>query len=140
MSGNENTETGRRDHRAPYTAHHPIPTIQRYREEKQQQQESFGGQEEESESKLYHIRDTANRYRYGEEAPADGSEQPYQSENKNTRQDEGVADDQEDDSDTQHDRLDRKQDQDEHDDVAEDTSQALSNEQDPKQKDRKSVV
>lgn len=48
MSGNEDTEIGRRDHRAPHTAHHPIPTIQRYWEEKQQQQESFGGQEEES--------------------------------------------------------------------------------------------
>ena len=45
-----------------------------------------------------------------------------------------MADDQGEDSDTQHDRLDRKQDQDEHDDAAEDTSQALSNEQDPKQK------
>ena len=56
----------------------PTPTIQRYREEKQQRRESFGGQEEESETRSHHIRDTVNRYRYGEEeAPADGSEQPY---------------------------------------------------------------
>ncbi|OCL13166.1 hypothetical protein AOQ84DRAFT_385608 [Glonium stellatum] len=135
MSGNEDTETGRRDHRAPYTPHHPIPTIQRYREEKRQRQESFGGQEDESESKSHNIRDTVNRYRYGqEEAPADGSEQPYQSENKNMEQDECPADDQEEDSDTQHDGSDRNQDQDEYDGATEDTSQALSNEEDPKQK------
>ena len=93
MSSNEDTETGRRDLRAPLQL--TTPTIQRYREEKQQRQESFGGQGEESESKSHHIRDTVNRYRYGEEeASADGSEQPYQNENKHIGQDESVADDQ----------------------------------------------
>ncbi|KAF2499766.1 hypothetical protein BU16DRAFT_524211 [Lophium mytilinum] len=86
MSGNEDTETSRRDYRPSYTPHHQIPTIQKYREEKEQRKEDYGSPQDEAAapSRTQQLGDAWNKYRHGEEADnTDASKQPYQSENKN---------------------------------------------------------
>ncbi|OCK75843.1 meiotically up-regulated gene 190 protein [Lepidopterella palustris CBS 459.81] len=136
MSSYEDAETGRRNYKASYTPSHPVPTVQRYREEREEREGKYRGREkeEESQNKTQHIIDYAKRHRRAEKKPeSDGSTQPYQSENKNIGQDDGLADDQENDEDIE-DRPHREQDSKDDGHVAEDTSQTVSNEQDPKRK------
>ncbi|KAF2474538.1 meiotically up-regulated gene 190 protein [Lindgomyces ingoldianus] len=96
MSGVDDVENSQRKNKAPYTSHHPIPTVQKYREEKQQREEDYRAPDEleDDHSKLDRLGDAYNTLRYGKEAaaPADNT-QPYKAENKNFGQDEHVADD-----------------------------------------------
>ena len=42
MSGLDDVETGRKSHKAPYTPHNTIPTVQKYREEKEEREAKYG--------------------------------------------------------------------------------------------------
>jgi hypothetical protein len=87
MSGVEDVEGARRSHKSPYTARNPIPTVQRYREEKQRRQDEYGHPEPDEDSidgrsKRDRIGDAYNAFTHGSEADGDG-DQPYNAENKN---------------------------------------------------------
>jgi hypothetical protein len=136
MSSNEDTETGRRDYRAPYTQHHQIPTVQKYREEKAHRKELYEPADGEADepSRTHRLGEAWKKYR-GEE-DADASTQPYQSENKNAEGDPGQAEDHAEGGRAQDtsSKEEGKQDEREKDpDVAEDTSQTIGP-QDPKHK------
>lgn len=123
MSGREDTETGRRDYRGPYTPHHPIPTIQKYREQKQERQEQYGEQHQ----------------GVDKSRPSDGPQKPYESENKNIGQEADQGEDNEESQDEgttgdQGEAWTGNDDEQKDDDVAEDTSEAVTGAQNPKQK------
>ena len=87
MSGVEDVEGARRSHKSPYTARNPIPTVQRYREEKQRRQEDYGHPELDEDntdvrSKRDRIGDAYEAFTHGSEAHDDG-DQSYHAENKN---------------------------------------------------------
>lgn len=98
MSGVEDVEASQRRHKAPYTPHHPVPTVQKYREEKQQREEQYGhsddGQQDDR-TKTNRLTDAYTALRHGKEAVnPDESTQPYKSMNKNLETDENdIADD-----------------------------------------------
>lgn len=98
MSGVEDVETSQRKHKPAYTPHHPVPTIQRYREEKQQREEQYGNQDaddQDDRSKTNRLTDAYTALRHGKEAvnPNENT-QPYKSTNKNLETDENdIADD-----------------------------------------------
>ncbi|KAF2108948.1 hypothetical protein BDV96DRAFT_586265 [Lophiotrema nucula] len=98
MSGGvEDAQTGRQNYKSPYTPHHKIPTVQKYREEKAEREQEYpttDGEEQEDHSKKDRIGQAYNTLRYGKEAAdPDESSQPYQAENKNFGADEDEADD-----------------------------------------------
>jgi hypothetical protein len=98
MSGVDDVQTGRKTHKAPYTTHNPIPTVQKYREEKQNRQEQYGSSRDgdaEERGKLDRLGDAYNTLRYGKEAANPSEEtQPFTNESKNVEpRDEEVADD-----------------------------------------------
>lgn len=97
MSGVDDATTKPdRKHKAPYTSHHPVPTVQRYREEKQEREEQYGGPQEEQDdrSKLSRLGDAYTALRHGPQAVnPDADTQPYKAENKNFGSDETEADD-----------------------------------------------
>lgn len=132
-------EASRRRHQAPYTPHHPIPTVQRYREEKQQREEQYGhseGQQQDDRTKTNRLTDAYTALRHGKEAlNPDEDTQPYKATNKNLETDqENIADD----------HAGRVQprgnddDSDDDDDTPEDTTEGMLTEADPK-KARKSM-
>ncbi|KAF2740363.1 hypothetical protein EJ04DRAFT_197132 [Polyplosphaeria fusca] len=139
MSGVDDVQTAdRKNHKSPYNPHHQIPTVQKYREEKAQREEDYGApdgeQQQDGRSKLDRVGDAYNTLRFGNEAAApDGTTQPYQAENKNFGQDDDVADDhagrveqsKEEDSPP-------PQEQGDEDDGAEDTTEGMLNEMDPR--------
>lgn len=99
MSGVEDVEASQRRHKAPYTPHHPIPTVQRYREEKQQREEQYAHPDSENQddrSKTNRLTDAYTALRHGKEAvnPNEGT-QPYKATNKNLEEpdDADIADD-----------------------------------------------
>ncbi|KAI9834851.1 MAG: hypothetical protein M1819_002759 [Sarea resinae] len=158
MSGNDDVEneSSRRTNNAPYTARHPIPNIQRYQEQRQQRKDQevggdVSGQVDDEQSYRQQATQSVKNYWYSGPQDQDGvkgqdgSQQPYQPENRNdpgpkpNRDDEdrgqGQGQDQE--------RQDQGQDQERHDQEendkgntrqAKDTSQAVSSEVDPKKK------
>ncbi|KAF2280898.1 meiotically up-regulated gene 190 protein [Westerdykella ornata] len=96
MSGLDDVQTGRRSHKAPYTPHHPIPTVQKYREEKHEREAEYGAPNDDNEDrgKLDRLGEAYNTFRHGPEAAhPDETTQPYKAENKNIVQDEQIADD-----------------------------------------------
>jgi hypothetical protein len=89
MSGVEDVEGAHRSHKSPYTARNPIPTVQRYREEKQRRREDYGNPDADPEpdsvdarSRRERIGDAYNAFTHGTDAHIEG-EQPYDAENKN---------------------------------------------------------
>jgi len=134
MSGVDDVETGRKNHKTPYTPHHPVPTVQKYREEKQQRREEYGtsdGEPEEETSKLDRLGDAIRTLRHGKEAANPNEDtQPYEAENKIDRPDEREADDHAGRVKPAPDK-DNPQDQD-HEDAAEDTTEGMMNEVNPK--------
>jgi hypothetical protein len=99
MSGVDDVQTDGKIHKGPHTAHNPIPTVQKYREEKQERQAEYGtadgGADEQQESKLDRLGDAYTTLRHGKEtANPDEQTQPYNAENKNIGQpNTDVADD-----------------------------------------------
>lgn len=145
MSGVEDVEdSSQRKHKAPYTPHHPVPTIQKYREEKQQREEQYGSADDEQRddrSKTNRLTDAYTALRHGKEAvnPNEGT-QPYQATNKNLETNEDdIADDHagrvQPKGNDEKERGDRQKDDD--DETLEDTTEGMT-ESDPK-KARKSM-
>ncbi|KAL1643447.1 hypothetical protein SLS58_004805 [Diplodia intermedia] len=90
MDARDDTELSRRDYKAPYTTHHPVPTIGRYREEKAQREAQYASPTSGQDDSGWTERaaDTAKAYWKGEKhqaSPSDSSAgaQPYPSHNKN---------------------------------------------------------
>lgn len=99
MSGVEDVETSSRKHKAPYTPHHPIPTVQRYRQEKQEREGQYGHPDadgQDDRSKTNRLTDAYTALRHGKEAvnPNENT-QPYKSINKNLEEvdEDNIADD-----------------------------------------------
>ena len=133
MSGVDDVETGRKNYKDPYTPNHPVPTVQKYREKKQEREEEYGtanadGGQDDDRSKLERLGDAYTTLRHGKEAAnPDENTQPYKAENKNFGHDEEVADDHA--GRVESSRV--NNDQQDHD-TAEDTTEGILNEVDPK--------
>jgi hypothetical protein len=87
MSGVEDVEGARRSHKSPYTARNPIPTVQKYREEKQRRQTEYGHPDPDEDNvdgrnRRERIGDAYNAFTHGTDAHIEG-DQPYDAENKN---------------------------------------------------------
>ncbi|KAH7132032.1 meiotically up-regulated gene 190 protein [Dendryphion nanum] len=101
MSGVDDIQTGRKNHKAPYTPHNPIPTVQKYREEKQEREAQYKptdteDQPSDNRTKFDRLGDAYTTLRYGKEAAnPDENTQPYKAENKNISppHEDDVADD-----------------------------------------------
>lgn len=134
MSGVEDAEASQRKHKSPYTPHHPVPTVQQYREEKQQREEKYGTSEGEQDdrSKLSRLGDAYTALRHGPDAVnPDENTQPYKAENKNFGHDEEVAEDHAGRVEKEKEKSDQQNgEQDE--DQPEDTTEGMLNESDPK--------
>ncbi|KAF1949613.1 hypothetical protein CC80DRAFT_256363 [Byssothecium circinans] len=142
MSGVDDVQNTQRKHQAPYTPHHPIPTVQGYREEKKQRDKQYGKAsegEEDDRSKISRLGDAYTALRHGPEAVNPNEDtQPYPAENKNLGYDEEEADDHADgvdtskgDDDRQEDNKDQ-QEEDKDSETAEDTTEGMLNQTDPK--------
>ncbi|KAF1945407.1 meiotically up-regulated gene 190 protein [Clathrospora elynae] len=90
MSGVEDVNNQRRNYKKPHNAHNPIPTVQRYREEKQKRQDDYGqpdGQENDP-STRDRLGDALSVFRHGRDAgEANNGNGPYPATNKNLMQD-----------------------------------------------------
>jgi len=134
MSGVEDVEGAHRSHKKPYSAHNPIPTIQGYREEKQRRQDQYGVANAEDEddidkrSRKDKLSDAYNAFTHGAESHIEG-DQPYDAENKNIARERTEAPDHA--GRVTADNKELPQDQDA-DAVAEDTTEGVMTEQDPK--------
>ncbi|KAF2749946.1 meiotically up-regulated gene 190 protein [Sporormia fimetaria CBS 119925] len=87
---------GRKKHTPAYTGHHPIPTVQQYREEKHEREERYGTSEDNKseQGKLDRLGDAYTTLKHGKDAANPTEEtQPYGSDNKNVVQDDQIADD-----------------------------------------------
>ncbi|KAI4928709.1 hypothetical protein J4E85_005327 [Alternaria conjuncta] len=95
MSGVEDVEARRKDYRRPHNAHNPIPTVQKYREEKQRRQDEYGHPDGSNEpSTRDRLGDAVNVFRHGRDVELDNDGNgPYPNRNKNIEQDEPIADD-----------------------------------------------
>jgi hypothetical protein len=100
MSGVEDVKSQRKDYRRPHNAHNPIPTVQKYREEKQKRHDEPGpadGANSEASnepSTRERLGDAVNVFRHGrEEGEANDGNGPYPVTNKNLQQDLEIADD-----------------------------------------------
>lgn len=134
MSGVEDIEGAHRSHKSPYTARNPIPTVQRYREEKQRRQDEYGVPEQDEDdadgrSRREKIGDAYNAFTHGAEAHIEG-DQPYDAENKNLAGEREEAADHAGQTSTSHNKQ-LPQDMDT-DTPAEDTTEGVVTEQDPK--------
>ncbi|TKA76156.1 hypothetical protein B0A49_03730, partial [Cryomyces minteri] len=145
----DDAETSRRDYRAPYTSHHPIPTVQRYREEKEQRRTDAGYGEEKGPSRTEQTVEAAKDYWYNDRSGEDGNGpsdgRPYESGNQNVSHNDDARSDAEQQQGTQYEGEQERSNGGMHKDqneknnyVMDDTSQASSGGQDPKQK-RKSM-
>lgn len=136
MSGVDDVETGRKSHKAPYTPHNPIPTVQKYREEKQQREEEYGKPEDEqldNRTKLDRLGDAYTTLRHGKEAAhPDENTQPYKAENKNFGHDDEQADDHAGRVEKEEEQKDEQEGEGDNEDTAEDTTEGMLNEMDPK--------
>jgi hypothetical protein len=96
MSGVEDVNAQRKDYRRPHNAHNPIPTIQKYREEKQRRYDEHGPTDEANNepSRRDRLGDAVNVFRHGrEEGQANDGNGPYEVTNKNLQQDLEIAED-----------------------------------------------
>jgi hypothetical protein len=100
MSGVEDVDAQRRNYRRPHNAHNPIPTIQKYREEKERRRELSGQPEADRQSdepsRRDRLGDAVNVFRHGREGDvgeANGGNGPYPAINKNLDREEEMADD-----------------------------------------------
>jgi hypothetical protein len=96
MSGVEDVNAQRKDYRHPHNAHNPIPTVQRYREEKQKRHEEYGSTDgaDNEPSRRDRLGDAVNVFRHGrEEGEANDGNGPYPVTNKNLQQDLEIAED-----------------------------------------------
>jgi hypothetical protein len=122
MSGKDDVEGSRRNYGGPYTAHHPIPTIQKYREEKKARvgrpgdsagEERVAGDEEDFRHEAEHATDASRDQR------ASGLDQK-----QNAKPSQQSPQDQDDTAENK---------KDDESQAAEDTSEATADAQDPKQ-------
>lgn len=125
MSGVDDVDARHKDYRRPHNAHNPIPTVQRYREEKQRRQEAYGTADGASQqpSTRDRLGDAVNVFRHGRDAN-DGNE-PYASTNKNLPQDEEIAEDHAGKTVPSNDERDAPQDQDDDQEVKDTTEGGL---------------
>jgi len=96
MSGVDDVDAQRKNYRRPHNAHNPIPTVQRYREEKQQRADEYGYAEDggNEPSTRDRLGDAFNVFRHGRDVDqANNGNGPYPVTNKNLEQDEDMADD-----------------------------------------------
>jgi hypothetical protein len=96
MSGVEDVDAQRKNYRPPHNAHNPIPTVQKYREEKQKRQDEYGHPDGASNepSTRDRLGDAVNVFRHGKDVePDNDGNGPYQARNKNIELDEPIADD-----------------------------------------------
>lgn len=88
MAARDDTETSRRDYKSPYTPHHPVPNIHRYREEKAHREAQYSSPTPDQDDANWTDRaaDTAKAYLKGEKPQSHqhSAAKPYPSENKNT--------------------------------------------------------
>src|SRR5271154_7205305 len=91
MSGQSDFDRNEASHStytAPYTSHHPVPTVQRYREHRQEldaaqkKRDQADDEEPEEDGKLYQDADATGKIFKGEDQKA-GSSSPYNAENRN---------------------------------------------------------
>ncbi|KAK8175890.1 hypothetical protein IWX90DRAFT_464380 [Phyllosticta citrichinensis] len=151
MTARDDTHTTRRDFTPRYSPHHPIPTISKYREEKAHRGEAHSALAADSEEPTWAEKTAtaAKNYWTGESSQSakdadDGSQQHYQSRNKNHaqhRDDPDAHDDDHDEStDTQH-NYDGSESGDEEEDyggeLTEDTSESMVSGRTPKEKRKK---
>lgn len=132
MSGVEDIEGAHRSHKPLYTARNPIPTVQKYREEKQRRQEEYGAPEPDTDdqdgrSKRDRIGDAYDAFTHG---ASEERNQPYDAENKNLAREREEAQDHAGKTVTANNRQ-RPQDMDSQT-SAEDTTEGIMTEQDPK--------
>jgi Ca2+-dependent lipid-binding protein len=98
MSGVEDVDAQRKNYKRPHNAHNPIPTVQKYREEKQRRHEEYGttdGVDNYNEpSRRDRLGDAVNVFRHGrDEGEANDGNGPYPVTNKNLPQDLEMAED-----------------------------------------------
>lgn len=96
MSGVDDVDAQHRDYRRPHNAHNPIPTVQKYREEKQRRQQAYGNPDGESNepSKRDRFGDAVDVFRFGRDVEqANDGNGPYPATNKNLPQDDEIAED-----------------------------------------------
>ncbi|EUC41535.1 hypothetical protein COCMIDRAFT_105898 [Bipolaris oryzae ATCC 44560] len=96
MSGVDDVDAQHRDYRRPHSAHNPIPTVQKYREEKQRRQQAYGnpGGESNEPSKRDRLGDAVDVFRFGKDVEeANDGNGPYPATNKNLPQDDEIAED-----------------------------------------------
>lgn len=94
MSGVEDSEAGGRSYGAPYTSHHPVPSIQKYKDEKQQREGHSGrGDRDEGPSRTERAKGALQHYKGNEGSPpSDPSQQSYPTVNKNVSSEAGGGD------------------------------------------------
>ncbi|GME24699.1 meiotically up-regulated protein [Neofusicoccum parvum] len=139
MAARDDTETSRRDYSAPYTPHHPVPTIHRYREEKAQREAQHASPKPDQDDATWAERaaDAAKTHlkRETPPPPTDGAAQPYEGRNKNLVDHDARHEPAQDDEpiDPAHDNA-RRKDGEDGGDVAEDTSESAMAARDPKER------
>lgn len=124
MSGKDDVDATKRNYRGPYTSHHPIPTIQRYREEKRAQLAHLGHSAGEE-----HAAENEEDFRHKAEHAIDASRDQKSSgleQQQNFEPSQQSVQNKEHDNATHDSEEDAEQ-------VAEDTSEAIHGAQDPKQ-------
>ncbi|KAI0592399.1 Meiotically up-regulated190 protein [Pyrenophora tritici-repentis] len=96
MSGVDDVDAQRRNYRRPHNAHNPIPTVQKYREEKQRRADEYGYSEDAGNepSTRDRLGDAFNVFRHGRDVEkANNGNGPYVATNKNVEQEDELADD-----------------------------------------------
>lgn len=127
MSGVEDVDAQHKDYRRPHNAHNPIPTVQRYREEKQRRQEAYGSTDggTQQPSTRDRLGDAVNVFKHGKDAQSNDGNGPYPSTNKNLPQDDDIADDHAGKTVPTNDERDAPQDQDDDEEVKDTTEGGL---------------
>lgn len=139
MSGVEDSETTGRSYGAPYTSHHPVPSIQKYKEERHQREAREKKEDhDEGPSRTERAKDAIKFYKQHEETPKDPSQEPYRNVNKNLTSKSDEQDEEEpsgkDGSEKKDTKSKEDKDRNEDDDRPQDTSQIDAGSQDPKEK------
>ncbi|KAF1832896.1 meiotically up-regulated gene 190 protein [Decorospora gaudefroyi] len=96
MSGVDDVDAQRKNYRRPHNAHNPIPTVQKYREEKQRRREADGNPDGAADdpSRRDRFGDAVNVFRHGREVgEANDGNGPYPVTNKNLEQDDELSED-----------------------------------------------
>ena len=141
MSGVDDASDSRRRYKAPYSPHHQIPTVQKYREEKQNRQaeaiDGDGAVEDDSDasrSKTQRAKDAYSAYTKGDQDGTDGSEQRDVQEIREKQQQNGGADTGQDGPQSEDKQTNGDNEEEGEDNAPEDTSQMDQDASDPKQR------